>query len=143
MNNMNFINKIGSFYPINLVAKNSHNAFYIDYEKLPSTSIIGFYIVLTGLQIHKVFNVHLIIEGDDNKIIINTKNTINADELPEDNLIKEKGLTSGTFTISPKQFDIPDGVHTYLATAILEDTDGNIWDNATTWFVTRPDPSKN
>lgn len=140
---MNFINKIGSFYPINLVAKNSHNAFYIDYEKLPSTSIIGFYIVLTGLQIHKVFNVNLIIEGDDNKIIINTKNTINADELPEDNLIKEKGLTSGTFTISPKQFDIPDGVHTYLATAILEDTDGNIWDNATTWFVTRPDPSKN
>ncbi|UNL37692.1 hypothetical protein G8B26_10895 [Limosilactobacillus reuteri] len=143
MNNMNFINKIGSFYPINLVAKNSHNAFYIDYEKLPSTSIIGFYIVLTGLQIHKVFNVNLIIEGDDNKIIINTKNTINADELPEDNLIKEKGLTSGTFTISPKPFDIPDGVHTYLATAILEDTDGNIWDNATTWFVTRPDPSKN
>lgn len=140
---MNFINKIGSFYPINLVANNSHNAFYINYETLPNTSAIGFYMVLAGLQIHKVFTVNLIITADDNRIVVNTKNTVVTDELPEDNLIKEKGLTSGTFSISPKPFDIPDGVHTYLATAILEDTDGNIWDNATTWFVTRPDPSKN
>lgn len=143
MNNMNFINKIGSFYPINLVANNSHNAFYINYETLPNTSAIGFYMVLAGLQIHKVFTVNLIITADDNRIVVNTKNTVVTDELPEDNLIKEKGLTSGTFSISPKPFNIPDGVHTYLATAILEDTDGNIWDNATTWFVTRPDPSKN
>ena len=143
MNNMNFINKIGSFYPINLVANNSHNAFYINYETLPNTSAIGFYMVLAGLQIHKVFTVNLIITADDNRIVVNTKNTVVTDELPEDKLIKEKGLTSGTFSISPKPFDIPDGVHKYLATAILEDTDGNIWDNATTWFVTRPDPSKN
>ena len=143
MNNMNFINKIGSFYPINLVANNSHNAFYINYETLPNTSAIGFYMVLAGLQIHKVFTVNLIITADDNRIVVNTKNTVVTDELPEDNLIKEKGLTSGTFSISPKPFDIPDGFHTYLATAILEDTDVNIWDNATTWFVTRPDPSKN
>ena len=142
MNNMNFINKIGSFYPINLVANNSHNAFYINYETLPNTSAIGFYMVLAGLQIHKVFTVNLIITADDNRIVVNTKNTVVTDELPEDNLIKEKGLTSGTFSISPKPFDIPDGVHTYLATAILEDTDGNIWDNGSTWFLTRPDQEK-
>lgn len=143
MNNMNFINKIGAFYPVNPTDKSSHNTFYIDYEKLPSTSVIGFYIVLTGLQIHKVFTLNLIITTDDNEVIINTKNTIVTDELPEDNVIKEKGITSGTFSISPKPFPVPEGIHMYLATAILEDADGNIWDNCTTWFVTRPDPDKN
>lgn len=140
MTNLNFINKIGAFYPIKLSSNESNHTFYIDYKKLPSLSAIGFYIVLAGLHLHQTFKVHLTIIDDDGKVLIDTDNTINSDDLPKENIIKEMGISTGTFSINPRPFRVQAGVHAYKAFVLLKDASGKVWDNASTWFLTRPDP---
>ena len=142
MINTNFTNKIAAFYPIKLGSKETKNIFYIDDEKLPSISVVGFYIVLAGLQLHKVFKVHLTIIDENNQVIVDTDNTVNTDDLPEENIILDKEISTGTFSISPKPFHVQTGTHIYRAFIILKDSSENIYDNASTWFLTRPDPDK-
>lgn len=142
MINANLINKIGAFYPIRLSSNDSKHTFYIDYEQLPSSSAVGFYIVLAGLQLHQTFTVHLTITNDTGQVLIDTDNTINSDDLPDENAINEIEISTGTFSITPKRFPVQEGIHAYKASTILKDSNGKVWDNASTWFLTRPDPDK-
>lgn len=142
MINTNFINKIGAFYPIKLSSNESKHTFYINYEELPSLSVVGFYIVLAGLQLHQMFTVHLTITNDTGETLVDTDNTINPDDLPEENIVKELGISTGIFSINPRSFNVQTGIHAYKASVILKDASGKVWDNASTWFLTRPDPDK-
>lgn len=140
MTNANFINKIGAFYPIKLSSNESTHTFYIDYKELPSFSVIGFYIVLAGLELHQTFTVHLTIIDDDGQVLVDTDNTIDSDDLPKENIIKKLGISTGTFSINPRSFRVQAGIHAYKASVLLKDDSGKVWDNASTWFLTRPDP---
>ena len=142
MINANLINKIGAFYPIKLSSNNSKHTFYIDYEQLPSISVVGFYIVLAGLQLHQAFIVNLTITDDTGQVLIDTNNTINSDDLPDENVVNEMEISTGTFSINPKPFPVREGTHAYKASVVLKDGNGKVWDNASTWFLTRPDPDK-
>lgn len=142
MTNVNFINKIGAFYPIKLSSKDSKHTFYIDYEQLPSQSVVGFYLVLAGMQLHQTFTVHLTITDDTGQVLVDTDNSIDSDSFPEENTIQEIGISTSTFSINPKTFPVQTGTHVYRASVVLKDASGDVWDNASTWFLTRLDPDK-
>lgn len=142
MTNVNFINKIGAFYPIKLSSKDSKHTFYIDYEQLPSQSVVGFYLVLAGMQLHQTFTVHLTITDDTGQVLVDTDNSIDSDSFPEENAVQEMGISTSTFSISPRPFHVKTGTHAYRASAILKDDNGKVWDNASTWFLTKPTSGK-
>ena len=142
MTNVNFINKIGAFYPIKLSSKDSKHTFYIDYEQLPSQSVVGFYLVLAGVQLHQTFTVHLTITDDTGQVLVDTDNSIDSDSFPEENAVQEMGISTSTFSISPRPFHVKTGTHAYRASVVLKDASGEVWDNASTWFLTRLDPDK-
>lgn len=142
MTNVNFINKIGAFYPIKLSSKDSKHTFYIDYEQLPSQSVVGFYLVLAGMQLHQTFTVHLTITDDTGQVLVDTDNSIDSDSFPEENAVQEMGISTSTFSIIPRPFHVKTGTHAYRASVVLKDASGEVWDNASTWFLTRLDPDK-
>ena len=142
MNNANFINKIGAFYPINLAAKGNRQTFYVEYDELPSMSVVGFYIVLAGIQLHTSFKLHLTVFDDAGKVLVDTDNSIDSDSFPEENAVQEMGISTSTFSISPRPFHVKTGTHAYRASVVLKDASGEVWDNASTWFLTRLDPDK-
>ena len=142
MINANLINKIGAFYPIKLSSKDSKHTFYIDYEQLPSQSVVGFYLVLAGMQLHQTFTVHLTITDDTGQVLVDTDNSIDSDSFPEENAVQEMGISTSTFSISPRPFHVKTGTHAYRASVVLKDASGEVWDNASTWFLTRLDPDK-
>lgn len=142
MNNANFINKIGAFYPINLAAKGNRQTFYVEYDELPSMSVVGFYIVLAGIQLHTSFKLHLTVFDDAGKVLVDTDNSIDSNSFPEENTVQEMGISTSTFSISPRPFHVKAGTHAYRASVVLKDASGEVWDNASTWFLTRLDPDK-
>ena len=143
MNYIKYINKIASFYPIDAIHKNNQSVFYIDYENLPSTGMVDFAVVLGALEISKNYILHLNIRCNDGSVKIDTDISISGDQVNKDNLIEQFGISTGSFTIHPTQFNVSTGINFYIATLTLKDTNENIYDNSTTWFLTRPDPDNN
>lgn len=137
----NFINKIATFYPTNRAKDDDKNVFYFDYSSLPSKSVVDFNIVIGALEIDKNYILHLSIDCNDGSRKIDTDIPIKGSKVSKDNLIESLGISTGSYTIHPASFNVDSGVCLYTASLTLKDDNENIYDTATTWFLTRLDPS--
>ena len=142
MKKPNFLNKIATFYPTNSKNGNGSPIFYINYDNAPLTIELYLNCVLAGLTPEKSYIVHLNILSDDGTTKVDTDNYITGQDMFEGNYIKEENINTGSFTITTPKFIVNPGIHYYDVSLILKDSDGNIWDNGSTWFLTRPDQEK-
>lgn len=137
--NTNYINKIGTIYPIN--PDNDQPMYYINYDKAPLKYQITLYFSLVAIEINRNYILHLNIKSSDGLTKVDTDLNVNGKELLEENRINEAGLTSGTFTVKSSIFRVNEGVNFYNVNLVLRDAEtGIIYDSSDTHFVTRPDP---
>lgn len=138
MRKPNFLNKIAAFYPIDLKDGNGSPIFYINYDKAPLIIELHLNCVLAGLTPEKSYIVHLNVLSDDGTTKVDSDNYITGKDIFEGNYIKEEKINTGSFTITTSRFVVNPGIHYYNVSLVLKDSDGNIWDNASTWFLTKP-----
>ncbi|WP_054653747.1 hypothetical protein [Limosilactobacillus equigenerosi] len=137
--NTNYINKIGTIYPIN--PDNEQPMYYINYDKAPLKYQINLYFSLIAIEINRNYILHLNIKSSDGLTKVDTDLNVNGKELLEENRINEAGLTSGTFTVKSSIFRVNEGVNFYNVNLVLRDAEtGIIYDSSDTHFVTRQDP---
>lgn len=140
--NSKFTNKIVAFYPIH--GKDYHKpVVYFNVIRNHTKSSLVLNVILGGIdESQDTFTLKLKIIRDDERAMFSSSYTVHPSEMSKKSLVQNTVV--GLYTIGPLVFEIDDhSTHSYIASLDLVDSQGNAWDSAHTWFLSRPDKQLN
>ena len=140
--NSKFKNKIVAFYPIHGKDYNKPVVYFNVIRNHTKSSLV-LNVILGGIdESQDTFTLKLKIVRDDERAMFSSSYTVHPSEMSKKSLVQNTVV--GLYTIGPLVFEIDDhSTHSYIASLDLVDSQGNVWDSAHTWFLSRPDKQLN